>query len=487
MHSIRANNAENIQTDAVSIGAGGAGLAAAVAAAEKGAKVIVLEKLSKPGGNTARAQGFFAAESSTQKRNNIVAPRDVLFKMAMDYAHWKINPRIMRTLIDKSVDTVDWLEQKGMPQVNQIWPLFPGQEIPTMHYPEKGGAGVIETLINSCNKMGVRVMYHSQAKKITTTPGGAVSGVLATNNKNEIKIKAKCAIIATGGYGGNKEMLKKYCPAYIEGTHSPGLPHKGDGLLMATEAGAATEGLGMLMWLGPVYEGIEQGPGIWKEPDLVWVNNKGERFVDESVGLNHFESVNAVLRQPDRVSYSLFDEQVKCNMVQKIESGQVRFRGLSHSRRTSGQADFTTELQLEAEKGRTKISESWDAIAQWMGADPEVLKSTVEEYNDCCYHGYDKIFGKDRKFLLPLTTPPYYAMRCRAMFLATIGGIKINHNMEVLDSRDNPIPGLYAGGNDTGGWEPDTYNAFLSSHAMGFAINSGRIAGENAAQFLARK
>ena len=78
-------------------------------------------------------------------------------------------------------------------------------------------------------------------------------------------------------------------------------------------------------------------------------------------------------------------------------------------------------------------------------------------------------------------------MRCRAMFLATIGGIKINHNMEVLDSRDNPIPGLYAGGNDTGGWEPDTYNAFLSSHAMGFAINSGRIAGEHAAQFLARK
>ena len=95
-----------IQTDIVIIGAGGAGLAAAIAATDEGAKVVLLEKLNAPGGNTARAQAFFAAESPVQKRLRIDASRDVLFRMAMDYAHWKINPRIMRAFIDKSGDTV---------------------------------------------------------------------------------------------------------------------------------------------------------------------------------------------------------------------------------------------------------------------------------------------------------------------------------------------------------------------------------------------
>src|SRR4030042_528227 len=107
-------NIENIQTDVECIGAGGAGLAAAVAAAEKGVKVVILEKANAPGGNSARAVGFFAAESPVQKRMRVDAPRDVLFKIAMDHAHWKINARIIRAFVDKSGDTVRWLEEKGL-------------------------------------------------------------------------------------------------------------------------------------------------------------------------------------------------------------------------------------------------------------------------------------------------------------------------------------------------------------------------------------
>ena len=105
---------ETLETQIAIVGGGGAGLAAAVAAAEKGANVIVLEKRHDLGGNSARAEGLFAAESPAQKRLKIDAPRDELFKMAMDYAHWKLNARLVRAFIDKSGDTIRWLEQKGL-------------------------------------------------------------------------------------------------------------------------------------------------------------------------------------------------------------------------------------------------------------------------------------------------------------------------------------------------------------------------------------
>jgi fumarate reductase flavoprotein subunit len=130
-----------------------------------------------------------------------------------------------------------------------------------------------------------------------------------------------------------------------------------------------------------------------------------------------------------------------------------------------------------------RIFSSWDEFAEWTGADPGVLKATIDEYNAACDQGHDPIFAKEPKYLLPLRKPPYYAIKWGASFLHTIGGIKINGNMEVLDKQDNPITGLYAAGVDTGGWESETYCMRLPGHALGFAINSGRIAGENAAGF----
>ena len=123
-------------------------------------------------------------------------------------------------------------------------------------------------------------------------------------------------------------------------------------------------------------------------------------------------------------------------------------------------------------------------MAKWMGADPKVLKATIDEYNAACDHGYDPVFAKDRIYLVPLRTPPYYAIKCSFGLNNTIGGIKINEYMEVLDKQDKPIPGFYAAGVDTGGWVPDTYCVTLPGTAFGFALNSGRIAGENTAVYV---
>ncbi|MDD1750269.1 MAG: FAD-binding protein, partial [Methanothrix sp.] len=196
-------------------------------------------------------------------------------------------------------------------------------------------------------------------------------------------------------------------------------------------------------------------------------------------------STNAVLQQPGRVSYTLLDEQIKRTTIES-EPIRVAQEGYYGPEGTDW-VDIENDLRQEADKGAIKISNSWDEIAKWIGANPKTLKATIDEYNLYCDHGHDDLFAKDRRYLLPLRTPPYYALSGRLMVITTQGGIRINHHMEVLDSQGDPIPGLYAGGDVTGGWEPETYNVHLSGSGLGFALNAGRIAGENAAKYITGK
>jgi fumarate reductase flavoprotein subunit len=254
---------------------------------------------------------------------------------------------------------------------------------------------------------------------------------------------------------------------------------------MALELGAATEGLGQLRSLGPMFDGSHRQVGIiYNQPHMIWVNQKGERYVDETMAFNHFECVNAVIQQPGKVSYSLFDQGIKQNI---IDTGPIRVAQEGFYGRTEiNLADLDRDLNEEMKEGNAFFANSWDEIAGWIGAVPQVLKSTIEEYNSGCDRGYDSVMAKDRRYLFPLRTAPFCAMKGHPSITTTQGGIKINHHMEVLDTQDNLIPGLYAGGDTTGGWESDTYNVHLSGSGLGFALNSGRIAGENAAEYVAR-
>jgi fumarate reductase flavoprotein subunit len=142
------------------------------------------------------------------------------------------------------------------------------------------------------------------------------------------------------------------------------------------------------------------------------------------------------------------------------------------------------EVQKQADKGELKISNSWDEIAGWIGADPAVLKHSIDEYNAACDDRKDDIFAKDRRYLMPLRIPPYYAIRGHIGLCDAYGGIRINEKMEALTTGDKPIPGLYAAGSTTGCWESEAYCYRLTGHLLGFALNSGRIAGETAVKYL---
>jgi fumarate reductase flavoprotein subunit len=244
MNNSRDIKNETLKTDIVVIGGGGAGMAAAVQAAEKGAKVIVLEKRNAVGGNTSMAHGFFAAESPAQKRMMIDAPKDELFKLAMDYHHWTINPRLVRAFINKSGDTARWLEEKGL-SIDLVPLLQPRSYYRTFHMTFSGtGHTVIKLLARNCEDLRVKILFKTAVKKLLTDNKGKVAGVLAETKDGPVRVAAKSVIITTGGYGGNKSLLKKHCPNYGGDTKYLGLKElTGDGLLMAMEMGASTEGL----------------------------------------------------------------------------------------------------------------------------------------------------------------------------------------------------------------------------------------------------
>jgi fumarate reductase flavoprotein subunit len=190
--------------------------------------------------------------------------------------------------------------------------------------------------------------------------------------------------------------------------------------------------------------------------------------VDETIGDYPFESVNAILLQPEKVCYALLDDVIR----KQYEDTR---------------SNLDTAIQKEVKKDNMKISDSWDDISEWIGADPNVIKQTVEEYNSFCDQGYDVDFAKDRRYLKPLRTAPLYAIRTIPVFLDTLGGIKINDHMEVMDIQGEPIPGLYAAGVTASGWMGDTYCGELSGSAFSFAINSGRIAGEGVARYIGKR
>ncbi len=476
-NSCKEPRSENSKADMVVIGAGG-GLAAAVAAAEKSADVLLLEKRKRAGGNLAMAAGFMAAESPVQRRLKIDARKKDIFEKAMTYSHWRVDPRIVCALVNKSGDTVRWLEEMGV--AFQDVPHCYYNQLPRVyHIPQGYGASLAKALLARCKSLGVRVLYETSASKILTDEGGSVSGVEAAGRDTNVRIDASSVIIATGGYSGNKELLERHVRGYTEHLRLYGIPNTGDGLRLATEVGAAEEGLGTILAMGPLFDGPLYVNAVTTESSTLWVNSKGERFVNEALEIPA-ETANALDRQPGKISYALFDETIKRGF---IEEGLVKSVDL-HFPSAMKMTRLDEHLKRAVKNGKAKISPSWEEIASWMGTDSSKLESTIDEYNACCARSQDDAFYKDPRFLRPLIDPPFYALKCVQAFHGTIGGIKINHRMEVLDNEGNAIPGLFAMGNDTGGWVSDTYYYVIPGTALSFALNSGRIAGENAAAYI---
>jgi fumarate reductase flavoprotein subunit len=481
---------ERIRSEIVVIGGGGSGLAAAVSALENGAKrIVILEKRAKLGGNAVFPDGILAADSPLQRRLGMDTSVDELFGLAVGYSHWKIDPVLVRALLERSGDTIQWLEEKGIRFADLI-PHYPYQTPNTYHAaggPGTTGSLIVKALSQACERSkAVRIERDTSAESLVLEKG-RTAGVLArTKEGRTVRIDAKGVIICTGGFSGNEALIKEYDPGYNKDEVPPlGIPHQGDGIRMAREVGAALDGMVVFDWEEHFPPSAELTV-IARRPVTVWVNRKGRRFIDEGVPIL-VEVANAIYRQPGKVVYCLFDQKIKERLLSREVSPFERlFLGARFD--TGIQESFRRKVEKElircAAEETVKISDRWDEIARWMGAGTETLKSTVDEYNSYCDKGYDERLAKNPAILHSLRNPPYFALKCGIRLTVTHGGIKINHRMEALGTNDEPIPGLYAAGVETGTTDWDTYNMRLSGHSFSYTVNGGRIAGEEAARYV---
>jgi fumarate reductase flavoprotein subunit len=385
---------------------------------------------------------------------------------------------------------MQWLENKGL--VFDAVHRF-GREYPRGYHTFRqakdkkfvgAGARIIETLTNDCKRLGVTILTKATGKRILTDKKGKVTGIVAVKEGEEIKITAKAVIIAAGGFPGNREMMAKYLPA--KGFRlSLSLPHKGEGILMAEKAGAIIDDCVTTFFIGPHHYPYTQSlTSLLRRPEMLVVNKRGERFSDESLWLSHqHQTGHPLVRQPDEICYGLIDSGALRDMIKRRET----FGGMDEIAGVDWLDQVYDDFKTDVTKKVAKIASTWDEIAEFMGAKPEMLKATVEQYNSCCDNGYDYDMLKDTRFLFPLRTPPFYAILGRNGFDATFGGIKINERMEVINKKYEPISGLYAVGNNAGSAINVNYHPMHAGTSMSFAVCSGYIAGKNAAKFILGK
>lgn len=308
-------------------------------------------------------------------------------------------------------------------------------------------------------------------------------GILATDkNGEEIEVRGQAVIIATGGYGDNPKMIKEETGFEFGKTifnfAIPGMT--GDGLKMAWEAGAGrTPSTMEIMYQLPDNMNHFILDGAFRQPCL-WVNKNGRRFMPEDQIANTTFTGNAIAAQIGNVAFSIFDSKI----LAKYKKKGPDIVSHVHPHDLYDHFDEQWERDLAAGYESIAQADTIEELAEKAGIDVEGLVAEVEEYNRMCEEGYDEIFEKDRRYMEPIEKPPFYCCRQNVGAYGSLGGVLINHKTEVLTQEGKTIPGLYCVGTDACNIYGDSYPFILSGNTMGFCLNSGRIAGENAAATL---
>ena len=485
---------KKMEADVIVIAAGPAGLAATIAAAEEGAKVITFEKGMTTGGAANMGMGPFAVESRLQKLKNINLTKESAFKIFMDYTHWRVDARLVSEYINKSGDTISWLEKMGV-EFHDVIAYVQGSQF--THHVVKPAIGLpgpmcaatmLMIMAERAKTLGAEIFLQTPVKKLMRDKG-AVIGVIAEDQSGEqIQATAKSVIIATGGLGDNPDMIKKFVGfdwgKDLFSFRIPGVA--GDGVKMAWEAGAApTEIIMELVGSMPIMANPSQGPMVppdmraftaFSNPNLM-VNLLGERIINEEAMGNYTFCGNILARQKNRCAFVIIDEGI----IKDYEQNGFDWVAQIHPTDAVG---LGAEMADICEKDPNMYAaDTIEELAAKTGINAATLKKTIEEYNKICENGRDATFHKNAKFLKPIKEGKLFAGKYAPGGYGTLGGIKINYKTEVVNKEEAPIPGLYAAGTDACAIYGDSYPFILPGNTMGFALNSGRIAGENAAKY----
>lgn len=493
-----------VEADVVVVGAGGAGMTAAITAAGEGKSVVILESQSMVGGNSVRATGGMNAGKTVYQDENEFgesagvektlktaaekyADNETITALAKtvseQWAAYQANPtgyfdsvelmeldtmiggkgindpELVETLCENSADAIDWLDEHGITLHNVS--SFGGASVKRIHRPVNAegktvsvGSYMIPLLEENCEKAGVKMMLDTTATEILTDANGAAVGVKATGASGEtVTVNAKAVVLATGGFGANLDMVVKYKPE-LKGfmtTNAPGI--QGQGIEMAQAIGAATVDMDQIQ-IHPTVEAntaalITEG---LRGDGAVLINAEGKRFIDE-VGTRDVVSA-AEIAQTGSYSWLVVDQAM---------------------------VDASSVIQGYIKKGYTVTGETYEELGKAMGVDEAAFAETMEKWNGYVEAKNDPDFGRT-SFANPLNTAPYYAVKVTAGVHHTMGGLKINANTEVLNEKGEVIPGLFAAGEVTGGVHGANR---LGGNAVADFTVFGRIAGAAASDYAA--
>ena len=497
-------NGETVSYDAdvVVIGAGGAGMTAAMTAADAGQKVVILESQAMVGGNSARATGGMnAAKTVYQDENEFdqaagvektlataaekYADNETITALAKtvseQWAAYQANPtgyfdsvelmeldtmvggkgindpELVETLCEGTADAIDWLDENGITLHNVS--SFGGASVKRIHRPvnEEGkvvsvGAYMIPLLQENCEKRGIDIVLNTTVDTILTDANGAAVGVSGTDKDgNTVVVNANSVILATGGFGANLDMVTQYKPELAGFMTTNAAGAQGQGIEMATAIGAGTVDMDQIQ-IHPTVEAntaalITEG---LRGDGAILVNANGERFIDE-VGTRDVVSA-AEIAQPGSYSWLIVDQAM---------------------------ADASSVIQGYIKKGYTVTGQTYEELAKAMGVDEAAFAETMKTWNGYVEAKNDPDFGRT-SFANPLNNGPYYAIKVTAGVHHTMGGVTINSATEVLKEDGTVIPGLFAAGEVTGGVHGANR---LGGTAVADFVVFGRIAGESAANY----
>ena len=445
-----------IETEIVIVGAGGAGMAAAIMTRQAGKDFVILEKMPYVGGNTTKATGGMnAAETHYQKEQGIEDSVALFAADTMKGGHDLNNPDLVQTLAEKSAGAIDWLDTIGadLPKIS----FSGGASTNRIHAPADGSAVgnyLVDKFSEKLKELGVSVMLNTKATELIMEDG-KIAGVKAEGPDAIYTIKAKAVILATGGFGANEDMYTQYRPD-LKGTVTTNAPGAtGDGIVMAQAVGADLVDIEQIQ----LHPTVEQTTSMLitesvRGDGAILVNQGGERFVNELLTRDAVSA--AELAQEGCYAYIVFDQHLRDNLK---------------------------AIEKYVTNGLTVQADTIEELAEKLSIDPATLAKTLADWNEIVKSQNDTQFGRTTGMDNDLTTPPYYAIQIAPGIHHTMGGVKINTAAEVIDTEGNPIPGLFAAGEVTGGVHGGNR---LGGNAVADIVIFGRIAAESAVEYVSK-
>ncbi len=463
--------------DIIVVGGGGAGMCAAIEAADAGASVLLVDADDRLGGSTALSGGvYYAAGTSVQRARGIEDDADALFDYYMTLNQYRVEASLVRTLCDHAAADLEWLISIGVEFHPEDLYASGVERDPRGHQAHGHGAAIAAALDAEVSRRpGIDVALQTRAEQLLEDAQGRIIGVRA----GDTAVTARSVVIASGGFGANPHLLHRHYPeatAHGDWTWYIGSRHcLGDGLEMAASAGADIVGhnRGLLLTTPNFRKELEVFVPGW----LVYVNREGRRFVKETAEYAVMSGV--VKAQTGGSCFALFDDVARAGARPDPRFADAFASGVLS-------LNWVTEtLDEQIKTGRVIRADDLDELARRCGIRPGSLQATLERYNRDCAAGCDSMFFKDPAVMKPVATPPFHAVEIRpAIVCLTSTGIRIDREAQVLDGRDRPVEGLFAAGETTGGVLGERYVG--GGNSIANAVVFGRIAGRSAARAAGR-